>query len=131
MVIGKGNNYELIKQYFELNTQHTVLPMDSPEKNFYFKWNQSIAGIDYPSFKPGKQIVNHILNIRKILGTKSGLAFTLHKQRYAIWQKFKVSLEDFYPETYRLNVLADLIKFVQSQTKGLWLKKTVNNVGEI
>jgi hypothetical protein len=37
--------------------------------------------------------------------------------------KSELRLHDFFPETYRLDVVADLIKFLNSKTEGLWLVK--------
>jgi hypothetical protein len=40
-------------------------------------------------------------------------------------------LRDFFPETYRLDVAADLVNFLNSKTKGLWLqKKACSNQGK-
>jgi hypothetical protein len=30
---------------------------------------------------------------------------------------------DFFPETYRLDIAADLVKFLNSKTEGFWLAK--------
>lgn len=42
-----------------------------------------------------------------------------------------MKLSDFFPETYRLDVVADLMKFLNSKTEGLWLlKKSQSNQGK-
>ena len=41
------------------------------------------------------------------------------------------SLDNFFPETYRLDVVSDLVKFLNSTTEGLWLvKKAQSNQGK-
>lgn len=40
-------------------------------------------------------------------------------------------LKDFFPETYRLDVAADLVNFLNSKTAGHWLqKKACSNQGK-
>ncbi len=40
-------------------------------------------------------------------------------------------LNDFFPETYRLDIAADLVKFLNSTTEGFWLqKKAQSNQGK-
>jgi hypothetical protein len=38
-----------------------------------------------------------------------------------------LAYEDFQPETYRLDFVADLVKFLNSKTGGLWLVKKANS----
>ena len=49
-------------------------------------------------------------------------------------QSAKVPLSDiyknvgeFFPETYRLDMVSDLVKFLNSKTGGLWLIKNSNS----
>jgi len=40
-----------------------------------------------------------------------------------IEEKFQMELRSFFPEEYRLDILSDLIGFINSQNNGLWIKK--------
>jgi hypothetical protein len=74
-------------------------------------------------FKEGEHIVNHISNSR-IFTTKITTLEVLEILKIAI-EKGEIpstmKLQDFFPETYRLDVAADLVNFLNSKTKGLWL----------
>jgi len=36
---------------------------------------------------------------------------------------FGLDLSEFYPKSYRLDILSDLISFINSPNDGLWIKK--------
>ena len=39
-------------------------------------------------------------------------------------------IESFMPDTYRLDIVADLVRFLQTEDKGLWLvKNSTSNMG--
>lgn len=84
-------------------------------------------------FKEGEHIVNHISNAR-IFTTKITTLETLEILKIALEKgeiPSSLRLKDFFPETYRLDVAADLVNFLNSKTKGLWLqKKACSNQGK-
>ena len=76
-------------------------------------------------FKEGVHIVNHISNA-KIFTNKISILETLDNLKYAQDQGTIVSsmrLADFFPPTYRLDVVSDLVNFLNSPNEGLWLVK--------
>ena len=45
--------------------------------------------------------------------------------------KSDLKLKDFFPETYRLDVVADLVNFLNTKKDGLWIvKKNNSNQGK-
>lgn len=73
----------------------------------------------------GEHIVNHISNA-KIFTNKISTLETLEYLKMALESgliKSDLRLSDFFPDTYRLDVVADLIKFLHSKSEGLWLVK--------
>lgn len=90
---------------------------------FRFKWTQTSSEINYIKFREGEHIVNHISNAR-IFTTKISTLETLEYLKIAIENKEIAStlqVNDFFPETYRLDIAADLVKFLNSKTQGLWI----------
>jgi len=45
------------------------------------------------------------------------------QKKEAIAEKFGIKLISFFPEAYRLDILSDLIGFINSPSDGLWIKK--------
>ena len=100
---------------------------------YRFKWTQTSSEVNYMKFREGEHIVNHISNA-KIFTTKITTLDTLECLKIAI-EKGEVSssmkVSDFFPETYRLDIAADLVKFLNSNSEGLWLqKKAQSNQGK-
>jgi hypothetical protein len=92
---------------------------------YRYKWTQTSSEINYMKFKEGEHIVNHISNSR-IFTTKISTLETLELVKIALEKNELPStlrLADFFPETYRLDVAADLVNFLNSKTTGLWLSK--------
>lgn len=101
---------------------------------FRFKWTQTSSEINYLKLKEGQHIVNHISN-SKIFTNKISTLDTLQNIKFMLQNgdiKSEIkSLDSFFPETYRLDVVADLVKFLNSTTEGLWLvKKAQSNQGK-
>lgn len=92
---------------------------------YRYKWTQTSSEINYMKFKEGEHIVNHISNAR-IFTTKISTLEILEILKIAL-EKGEIPstlrLSDFFPETYRLDVAADLVNFLNSKTQGLWLQK--------
>ncbi len=84
-------------------------------------------------FKEGEHIVNHISNAR-IFTTKISTLETLEILKIALEKQELPStlrLKDFFPETYRLDMPADLVNFLNSKSEGFWLsKKAQSNQGK-
>ena len=93
---------------------------------YRFKWTQSATEINYMKFKEGIHLVNHISNAYKLMATKTSTLEILEQLNIAL-QKGELQSEyikrvsDFFPETYQLGVVADLVKFLNSKTGGMWI----------
>lgn len=96
-------------------------------RDFFFKWVEIKNQINYATFLPGQQIVNHIPGIG-CLTTKTGLLETLRD--YEKFNKGKVTksrvkalkVSDFFSETYFLN--EEKSKFVKAFKSGdIWIYK--------
>lgn len=100
---------------------------------YRFKWTQTSSEINYLKFREGEHIVNHISNA-KIFTNKISTLDTLQFLKMALacgQMTSDLRVEDFFPTTYRLDVVADLINFLNSPSEGLWLvKKAQSNQGK-
>mmetsp|Transcript_2868 Transcript_2868/g.4451 ORF Transcript_2868/g.4451 Transcript_2868/m.4451 type:complete len:243 (-) Transcript_2868:679-1407(-) len=103
--------------------------------DYRVKWTQTSMEINYMHFKEGYHLANHISNAVKVLTSKIATLQVLDSLRFNLQEGlvksdlFKASSE-FFPETYRLDVVADLMAFLNSPTLGLWLeKKSQSNMG--
>jgi len=47
----------------------------------------------------------------------------MQSKKEKIEKKFETELRTFFPEEYRLDILSDLIGFINSPNDGLWIKK--------
>lgn len=103
--------------------------------DYRFKWTQTSMEINYMTFKEGIHIANHISNCNKVFTTKIALLDTLENIKIAMEKgnlpsEFYKSVKEFMPETYRLDILADLYQFLNSESGGMWLeKKSQSNQG--
>ena len=76
-------------------------------------------------FREGEHLVNHISNT-KIFTTKTSLLDTLEYLKFLLDSgdlKSYLRLQDLFPETYRLELPGDLVKFLNSPREGIWLAK--------
>jgi hypothetical protein len=77
--------------------------------------------------------VNHFSNSR-IFTNKISTLDTLENLKFDLANgkiQSEMRLNDFFPETYRLDVVSDLVKFLNSPNEGLWLvKKSQSNQGK-
>jgi hypothetical protein len=92
---------------------------------YRYKWTQTSSEINYMKFKEGEHIVNHISNAR-IFTTKISTLETLEILKIALEKQelpSSLRLKDFFPKTYRLDMPADLVNFLNSKSEGLWLSK--------
>ena len=131
--IGIGNNPRLVRDALSAYGYKEMAKGMQFSDKFRFKWTQTSSEINYMKFKEGEHIVNHISNSR-IFTTKITTLEVLEILKIAL-EKGEIPstmrLKDFFPETYRLDVAADLVNFLNSKTKGLWLqKKACSNQGK-
>ena len=102
---------------------------------YRFKWTQTSMEINYMHFKEGVHIANHISNAGKVLTSKIATLEALENlgsglANGTLRSELIHSVEEFAPETYRLDVVADLYQFLNSKTGGLWIeKKSQSNQG--
>ena len=117
--VGQGNNERLVKQVLTEQNGFKMLARGMMFSNEYrLKWTQTSMEINYMQFKEGTHLCNHIANATKLLCNKIALIQVL--------EGLKVSMElglikselypeiSFAPETYRLDVAADLNVFLNS-----------------
>lgn len=131
--IGLGNNPRLVREALsQFGFKEMAKGMQFSDK-FRFKWTQTSSEINYMKFREGEHIVNHISNSR-IFTTKITTLEILEQVKIALENgelPSTLRLKDFFPETYRLDVAADLVKFLNSKTGGHWLqKKACSNQGK-
>lgn len=79
------------------------------------------------SFKEGRHIANHFSNA-KIFTNKTTTLDTLEYINNALRSgqlksSYFTSIEQFTPLTFRLDIVADLVKFLNTSSDGYWLVK--------
>ena len=101
---------------------------------YRFKWTQTAGEINFMKFVEGKHICNHFSN-SKVFTNKIQTLDMLELLNRSLKNKEVQSniysgIEGFMPDTYRLDVVSDLIQFLQTEDKGLWLvKNSTSNMG--
>ena len=101
---------------------------------YRFKWTQTAGEINYMKFVEGRHICNHFSN-SKVFTNKIQTLEMLEVLNRSLKNKEIVSniytgIDGFMPDTYRLDVVSDLIQFLQTEDKGLWLvKNSTSNMG--
>jgi len=122
-----GNNGVLLVQtpLLDIGMKETCVK----DMKYFIKWVECKKNIDYESFLPGEQIVNHIRRISCIT-TKSGLLITLreYERLLKISPSFKrvkpFVLSDFFMETYILKNQEERKEFTRIYKSGeLWISK--------
>jgi len=100
--------------------------------NFWFKWVQTIKEVNFSKLVGGKHIVNHIPNIPCFTNKTSTLE-TIENLKISLSTgilKSELKVEDFWPETYKLDSVSHLADFMNNAKDGLWiLKKSHSNCG--
>jgi len=128
VLVGKGNNDKLLRNYFGAHGSFSILDNKMAFSNKYdVKWVQTSAEIDFLSFKEGQQLVNHIPNMT-ILTSKNGLIQTI--RYYELSQKSTkstITMNDFMPPTFRMDILSDEILFLNCPNEGVWIAKPYHN----
>ena len=116
--IGQGNNPRLVREALsQFGFKEMAKGMQFSDK-YRFKWTQTSSEVNYLKFKEGEHIVNHISNSR-IFTNKITTLEVLEQVKIALENgelPSEMRLKDFFPETYRLDVAADLVNFLNSKT---------------
>lgn len=118
--IGGNNGVPHIEAaLIDLGMRRTVSP-----DCFFLKWVECQNNIDYRSFSPGDQIVNHIQNISN-LTKKDGLLLSLREYEILMKKKgFEWKLSDIFMETYHLDKPTEYKAFKQVFKDGeIWICK--------
>ncbi|XP_032903686.1 protein polyglycylase TTLL10-like [Amblyraja radiata] len=101
---------------------------DNNRDDYYFKWSD-INPLANHKFHEGKQLLNQIPN-NKVLTSKFGLCSSLkdnerimNKYGRIMFSKF-MKLEQFYPETYRMDIKSERYTFYRAFQSGqIWISK--------
>lgn len=133
--MGAGNNDRLVKEVLTDGHGFKLLQRGMMFSNDYrLKWTQTSMEVNYMHFKEGTHLCNHVANATRILTTKIALIEVLEGLKVAM--ELGLIKSDIYPttsfapETYRLDVVADLHQFLTCETNGVWLeKKSQSNMG--
>ena len=101
---------------------------------YRFKWTQTAGEINYMKFVEGKHICNHFSNSKVFTNKIQTLEMLelLNRQlkNNTIQSTIYTGIDGFMPDTYRLDVVSDLVQFLQTEDKGLWLvKSSTSNMG--
>ncbi|XP_064611036.1 uncharacterized protein LOC135475177 [Liolophura sinensis] len=100
---------------------------DKNNENFRLRWVECKSKINYSAFREGEQLVNHIPNCQ-LLTNKLGLINSLQEyERVTMTTKGRpprLRMNDFVPETYRLDEKNDRETFLNTYKEGeIWICK--------
>ncbi|XP_078415327.1 protein polyglycylase TTLL10-like [Cetorhinus maximus] len=128
---GGTNGTDLIVNYCENRGWKRIF--ENNRGDYIFKWSEYRMLSNYQNFRPGRQILNQIPN-NKILTSKAGLCSSL-KEYERIAMKYSkgqyshksIRLDDFFPESYRIDVQGDRQLFFDTFRDGqIWICKPSN-----
>ncbi|XP_030843027.1 probable beta-tubulin polyglutamylase [Strongylocentrotus purpuratus] len=127
--IGGNNGVSLIEG--ALVTKGWRRMTEKHSNQFRLKWVELRSSINFNAFKPGEQLVNRIPNSGGILGTKTGLFNTLReyervcdRTRGGGRSKYGLKIDEFFPESYILDLKPDRDVFLQTFKEGeIWISK--------
>ncbi|XP_048470827.1 protein polyglycylase TTLL10-like [Rhincodon typus] len=144
--IGGTNGVALIVSFCESKGWNRIL--DNTRQDYLLKWTDANRPSNHQSFHEGKQMLNQIPN-NKVLTTKFGLCSSLkdnerimNKYGRIMFSKF-MKLEEFYPETYRMDLKSERYAFHRvfregqtwiskpaesCQGRGIFLLRTLNDI---
>ncbi|XP_007905134.1 protein polyglycylase TTLL10 [Callorhinchus milii] len=126
--IGGANGADLVSNFCENRGWKRIY--DNNRTDYILKWCELKLRINYQNFQQGKQMLNHIPN-NKILTTKAGLCSSL-KDYERVMSKYTITpssgrgmkLDDFYPETYRMDMKKERQTFFEVFREGqIWICK--------
>jgi hypothetical protein len=83
------------------------------------KWVQTSMEVNYMHFKEGVHLANHISNANKVFTNKIATLqvieqLNLSLQNGSLKSNIYSKASQFFPETYRLDVVSDLYQFLNS-----------------
>lgn len=129
--LGDGNNVHLVKNAL-VARGFSVLPRGMQfSDNYRFKWTQTPAEVNFMKFTEGRHLANHFSNSRlftnKIYCLENLEKLNRSLQFGDIKSSIYSSVSQFTPPTYRLDVVADLVSFLNAPNTGLWMIKNANS----
>ncbi|XP_043532024.1 protein polyglycylase TTLL10-like isoform X1 [Chiloscyllium plagiosum] len=110
---------------------------DNDRADYLLKWCEINTPNNFQCFQEGKQLLNQIPN-DKLLTTKVGLCSSLKTYDQLATKRTKViyprvlKMEEFYPETYRMDVKSERLAFFQiMEDVPIWISKPAgSNLGK-
>ena len=114
--IGMGNNAKLAKDTL-IHEGYQAMPRGTQFSDKYrFKWTQTAGEINFMKFVEGRHICNHFSN-SKIFTNKIQTLDMLELLNRSLKSGELQSdvyqgIESFMPDTYRLDIVADLVRFL-------------------
>ncbi|XP_057603597.1 inactive polyglycylase TTLL10 [Hippopotamus amphibius kiboko] len=136
--IGGTNGASIINSYCKTKGWQRI--QDSRREDYKLKWCEVKCRDAYCSFREGEQLLYQLPN-NKLLTTKIGLLSALRKHARALGKTSKpgpcaqakvLKMEDFFPETYRLDIRDEREAFFTlfDETQ-MWIcKPTASNQGK-
>ncbi|KAM8955648.1 inactive polyglycylase TTLL10 isoform 2-T2 [Lycaon pictus] len=136
--IGGTNGASIISSYCKSKGWQRI--QDSQREDYKLKWCEVKCRDNYYSFREGEQLLYQIPN-NKLLTTKIGLLSALREYSRVVNKIHKTSLcaqakvlkmEEFFPETYRLDIRDDREAFFTLFDENqIWIcKPTASNQGK-
>nr|XP_055162555.1 inactive polyglycylase TTLL10 isoform X2 [Nyctereutes procyonoides] len=136
--IGGTNGVSIISSYCKSKGWQRI--QDSRREDYKLKWCEVKCRDNYYSFREGEQLLYQIPN-NKLLTTKIGLLSALREYSRVVNKIHKTSLcaqakvlkmEEFFPETYRLDIRDDREAFFTLFDENqIWIcKPTASNQGK-
>ncbi|XP_051894981.1 protein polyglycylase TTLL10-like [Pristis pectinata] len=109
---------------------------DNNRCDYLLKWCEVNVSSNFQYFQEGKQLLNQIPN-NKLLTTKAGLCSALKNYQQAVSKYGTImnprilKMEDFYPETFRMDVKSERLAFFEIMGDGsIWISKPAgSNLG--
>ncbi|XP_032903684.1 protein polyglycylase TTLL10-like [Amblyraja radiata] len=102
---------------------------DNTRCDYFLKWSEINVAANFQSFQEGKQLLNQIPNNR-LLTTKVGLCSILKSYQQAVAKYGSIvhpkilKMEDFFPETYRMDVKSERLAFFEIMgDASIWISK--------
>ena len=123
-IVSGNNGATIVEEYLtEMGWQKSD---DPRSENYKLKWVECKSRVDYNKFKSGEQLVNRIPN-NSVLTNKLGLLSSLQAYERICWGMIngpKMRMEEFLPETYKLDDLKERQEFYEAYKPGeMWICK--------
>ncbi|KRW99818.1 hypothetical protein PPERSA_10937 [Pseudocohnilembus persalinus] len=124
--------FKLITNYFQSRCDYEVIDLNKIQKKdhddieFDYKWTRNQKELNFDKFKQGKQIINHIKNLKKSLSDKNNLVSNLKEMDKK--KMYNFDSNDFHFKTYIFNLKNEKYnkqetKFFQQEKDGIWITK--------